>query len=206
MEGEPGKISISPEYDDAYQEALALPAKEISELKKRLEQKMADLLERLQQKEGALSGQLTEREQEIVLAEKQMLELARAQTVDAYEGLLAGFRARPEQVAERANRQFQKIELKVQDPIGDKSFSITYDCPDKKFCLLYNMAIKHILEAAHMKPFLQSGGWDEPGWHMWELWQFTNHEQVEGFLELIRKEAEALFEKYKNQDYFWEED
>jgi hypothetical protein len=66
------------------------------------------------------------------------------------------------------------------------------------------MAIKNVLRKAGMRPFLQTGGWDEPGWHFWEIWQYTNHEQVEGFLGLIQKEAEALFEKYKDQDYFWE--
>jgi|GEM_PF-5075676 len=77
-------------------------------------------------------------------------------------------------------RLFRQMDLVVQEPLEDKGLAIVYDCPDKDLCLIYNMAIKDVLVAEQLNPFLQGGEWNGPGWHMWELWKRTNRKRLVG--------------------------
>lgn len=204
MKQEELQIKNSPEYEDAYQEAIALSEEEIEKYQKRLEEKIAGLLERLQQKEQALNGQLTDSEREVLLAEKSQIERSYDKTMESYEGLRAGFWNNPENIKNRQESEFKKVELAIMEPRGDKGFMITYDCADKISCKLYNLAIKEILTEAKMSPFLQGGGWSEAGWHAWEVWRDTDKQELEILLVEIQKRAELLFENHKSSGIFWE--
>jgi len=198
----------SPEYEFAFKDAQTESPEQIDQHVQALRLRIAEAEQNIAEKEQALGETPDGHQREILLAEIKINQMSIAKEQDFIRGYTDGLEKREQNESNEKNsnqveRKFIKVELEIIDPRGDKGFAITYDCPDRKFCLLYNMAIKNILEKENMRPFLQGGDWAASGWHMWEVWQYTDHAQMESFLEPIQKEAEVLFEKYKNQSYFW---
>ncbi len=207
---ETSQPSQTPEYEYAFKDAQTESPEQIIQNIQALRLRIAEAEQNIISNEQALTEATDERRRGFLLAEIEINRKSIIKEQDFIKGYTDGAAQRaqsndPEKGTDQIEREFKKIELKVVDPVMDKGFCITYDCPDRSFCALYNMAIKNVLDKEKMRPFLQSGDWSEAGWHMWEVWQFTDHAQMESFLELIQKEAEDLFEQYKNQSYFWEQ-